>query len=268
MVNNDHGLQQQTNHSDNLCVNASSVGGYDDMDIENYIIGDSGSVADEHNDPVDNDPDLEDRKSQQEFSVFSNHNTNISNDMGTPTIDPTNQTFKEEHAQLQSQHLPEHPQSQPINMPSLDLNDATPNNLLSNTLTSTPSSTSNNNNSYQHQGLLANSNSLNLASALDVCTANGHIPTLPELAQHQPPPTSEASTNTQPLQESITCSTANTISNSNTNNPNAVSPEDDEVGAFFKAVAMKIRNANLSLVALTDLEIEILRVINTSLRNH
>ncbi|XP_011186673.2 uncharacterized protein Adf1_46 [Zeugodacus cucurbitae] len=43
---------------------------------------------------------------------------------------------------------------------------------------------------------------------------------------------------------------------------------DDEVGAFFKAVAMKIRNANMSPVAFTDLQIDILRVINGTLRHN
>ncbi|KAH8242149.1 hypothetical protein KR026_006421 [Drosophila bipectinata] len=46
------------------------------------------------------------------------------------------------------------------------------------------------------------------------------------------------------------------------------SGEDDEIGAFFKAVAMKIRNAQLEPVAFTDLQIDILRVINEALRNH
>ncbi|XP_034483119.1 bromodomain-containing protein DDB_G0280777 [Drosophila innubila] len=44
--------------------------------------------------------------------------------------------------------------------------------------------------------------------------------------------------------------------------------EEDEIGAFFKAVAMKIRNAHLEPVAFTDLQIDILRVINEALRNH
>ncbi|XP_050334906.1 uncharacterized protein LOC126762287 [Bactrocera neohumeralis] len=43
---------------------------------------------------------------------------------------------------------------------------------------------------------------------------------------------------------------------------------DDEVGAFFKAVAMKIRNANMSPVSFTDLQIDILRVINSTLRHN
>ncbi|KAH8373430.1 hypothetical protein KR009_006848 [Drosophila setifemur] len=46
------------------------------------------------------------------------------------------------------------------------------------------------------------------------------------------------------------------------------SSKDDEIGAFFKAVAMKIRNAQLQPVAFTDLQIDILRVINEALRNH
>ncbi|XP_068149856.1 putative uncharacterized protein DDB_G0271606 [Drosophila tropicalis] len=44
--------------------------------------------------------------------------------------------------------------------------------------------------------------------------------------------------------------------------------DDDEIGAFFKAVAMKIRNAQLEPVAFTDLQIDILQVINKALRNH
>ncbi|XP_017042428.1 mediator of RNA polymerase II transcription subunit 15 [Drosophila ficusphila] len=46
------------------------------------------------------------------------------------------------------------------------------------------------------------------------------------------------------------------------------SGDDDEIGAFFKAVSMKIRNAQMEPVAFTDLQIEILRVINEALRNH
>ncbi|KAH8295818.1 hypothetical protein KR018_010160 [Drosophila ironensis] len=46
------------------------------------------------------------------------------------------------------------------------------------------------------------------------------------------------------------------------------SNEDDEIGAFFRAVAMKIRTAQLEPVAFTDLQIDILRVINEALRNH
>ncbi|XP_004534080.1 myb-like protein I isoform X2 [Ceratitis capitata] len=55
------------------------------------------------------------------------------------------------------------------------------------------------------------------------------------------------------------------------NQANQRTPEnagDDEVGAFFKAVAMKIRNAKMSPVAFTDLQIDILRVINETLRNN
>ncbi|XP_055855706.1 uncharacterized protein LOC129918962 [Episyrphus balteatus] len=42
---------------------------------------------------------------------------------------------------------------------------------------------------------------------------------------------------------------------------------DDEVGAFFKAVAMKIRKANMSAVAFTDLQIDILKVITNALKD-
>ncbi|TDG45269.1 hypothetical protein AWZ03_008331 [Drosophila navojoa] len=48
----------------------------------------------------------------------------------------------------------------------------------------------------------------------------------------------------------------------------SMAAEEDEIGAFFKAVAMKIRNAQLEPVAFTDLQIDILRVINEALRNH
>ncbi|XP_022231821.2 uncharacterized protein LOC111080494 [Drosophila obscura] len=44
--------------------------------------------------------------------------------------------------------------------------------------------------------------------------------------------------------------------------------EEDEIGAFFKAVAMKIRSAHMDPLAFTDLQIDILRVINEALRNH
>ncbi|BFF97158.1 uncharacterized protein DMAD_05632 [Drosophila madeirensis] len=48
----------------------------------------------------------------------------------------------------------------------------------------------------------------------------------------------------------------------------SINGEDDEIGAFFKAVAMKIRSAQMEPVAFTDLQIDILRVINEALRNH
>ncbi|XP_064545718.1 putative mediator of RNA polymerase II transcription subunit 26 [Drosophila montana] len=48
----------------------------------------------------------------------------------------------------------------------------------------------------------------------------------------------------------------------------SMATEEDEIGAFFKAVAMKIRSAQLEPVAFTDLQIDILRVINEALRNH
>ncbi|EDV97579.1 putative uncharacterized protein DDB_G0271606 [Drosophila grimshawi] len=48
----------------------------------------------------------------------------------------------------------------------------------------------------------------------------------------------------------------------------SMATEEDEIGAFFKAVAMKIRKAHLEPVAFTDLQINILGVINEALRNH
>ncbi|XP_001352968.3 putative uncharacterized protein DDB_G0287113 isoform X1 [Drosophila pseudoobscura] len=48
---------------------------------------------------------------------------------------------------------------------------------------------------------------------------------------------------------------------------NGSNGEEDEIGAFFKAVAMKIRSAHMEPVAFTDLQIDILRVINDALRN-
>ncbi|XP_055905424.1 uncharacterized protein LOC129940922 [Eupeodes corollae] len=42
---------------------------------------------------------------------------------------------------------------------------------------------------------------------------------------------------------------------------------DDEVGAFFRAVAMKIRKANMSAVAFTELQIDILKVITNALKD-
>lgn len=239
-VTDNQELQQQNNHQDNLCVSAGSVGGYDDMDIDNYIIGDSGSVVDEqHNDPDENEQETaDDHKPQQEFSVvYSNHNTNISNDMGTTGLEPTNQSFEEQQDHQTQQ------QQQHINMPSLDLNDTSTALINADNLTATTS--------YQ-QNPLNNGPNITLAAAvtaLDACTATpSHLTTGTTT-------TLEASTNTDPLQV-------------NTNSLNSVNQEDDEVGAFFKAVAMKIRNAKLSPVAFTDLQIDILRVINGSLRNH
>ena len=250
--------------TDNLSVNPGSVDGYDDMDIDNYIIGDSGSVVNERHDQ-DNETDTEeDRKSQQDFAVFSNHNTNLSNDM--------NASASVEQRQQQDQHQQ---QQQHINMPSLDLNDNTASVLINpDDLNAT---TANSNNSYTQNHLTNsnnNNNNITLASAitpLDICTAVTTSNT--NQKQVVAPLTCEAATNTLPLVDSNN-SNSNNCSSINTNSINNMShvpqqqQEDDEVGAFFKAVAMKIRNTKLSPVAFTDLQIDILRVINSSLRNH
>ena len=252
--------------TDNLSVNPGSVDGYDDMDIDNYIIGDSGSVVNERHDQ-DNETDTEeDRKSQQDFAVFSNHNTNLSNDM--------NASASVEQRQQQDQHQQ---QQQHINMPSLDLNDNTASVLINPDDLNATTTTANSNNSYTQNHLTNsnnNNNNITLASAitpLDICTAVTTSNT--NQKQVVAPLTCEAATNTLPLVDSNN-SNSNNCSSINTNSINNMShvpqqqQEDDEVGAFFKAVAMKIRNTKLSPVAFTDLQIDILRVINSSLRNH
>ena len=257
----------QTNDglTDNLSVNPGSVSGYDDMDIDNYIIGDGGSVINEHHDH-DNETDTEeDRKSQQDFAVFSNHNTNLSNDMNASASVEQRQQ-QDQHQQQQQQQQ----QQQHINMPSLDLNDNTAG-VLINPDDLNATTTANSNNSYTPTHLTNNSNNNNnnnnitLASAithLDICTAVTTSNT------NQKPLTCEASTNTLPLVDSNNSSSVNTNTLNTMSNLPKQQQEDDEVGAFFKAVAMKIRNAKLSPVAFTDLQIDILRVINSSLRNH
>lgn len=262
-VNDDGGQTvglAQTNGAltDNLSVNPVSVDGYDDMDIDNYIIGDGDSVVNEHHEQ-DNETDAEeDRKSQQDFTVFSNHNTNLSNDMNAATS-----TLEQQRQQQDQQQQQQH-----INMPSLDLNETTAGVLINpDDLNATTTTTTNSNNSFTQNHLPNGNTNITLTSAvtpLDICTA-----VTTSSNTNQSPITCDVATNTLPLADNnnTNCSAANrTVVNNN--NVNHLQPEDDEVGAFFKAVAMKIRNAKLSPVAFTDLQIDILRVINSSLRNH
>ncbi|EDW79227.2 uncharacterized protein Dwil_GK25760 [Drosophila willistoni] len=120
-------------------------------------------------------------------------------------------------------------------------------------------------------------------SASDLCVAsydemdienyiNGDVPHTNEdddddddVDEQQHPPTTsvvEIPTNSHP-----TSSHGNNL-NSRYSLPAPTLNDDDEIGAFFKAVAMKIRNAQLEPVAFTDLQIDILHVINKALRNH
>lgn len=247
--------QQQNDHTGNLCVGTGSVGGYDDMDIDNYIIGDSDSVVDEHTHEQDHETGGggDEHKSQQDFSVYTNHNNEDVNVQSTSMNSTSQQAFKPSASPqtLQSTGVAEecehqNNQQQHINMPSLDLSDNTASLISPDNLKASPTVQQ----TYQTQNLTHGSN-IRLTPTLDICSNTAPTP-VPNV-----PLTSEASTNTpQPL-----C-------NSNNNNNNAVNSEDDEVGAFFKAVAMKIRSAKLSPVAFTDLQIDILKVINGSLRNH
>uniref|UniRef100_A0A1I8NXE5 MADF domain-containing protein n=1 Tax=Stomoxys calcitrans TaxID=35570 RepID=A0A1I8NXE5_STOCA len=275
----------QHQHSETLCMATSSVGEYDDMDIDNYIIGDGDSVVDEHNaqEEQEDDTQPEDNTSIQEFSPFGNttkHNGEEEVAARHPNLEATNASYKpsvsvspqtlqttnggggrglvNEHQNQQTHH---------INMPSLDLSDnndviSPDNNMKATTTTQTQQT-------YQASAASSNSPSLSLTTTLDMCAATPPPPapapasTTATQANSTTaaPSTSEAATNTQPTQ--LLPSNSNIASNNN-----SVNSEDDEVGAFFKAVAMKIRSAKLSPVAFTDLQIDILRVINGSLRNH
>lgn len=243
--------QQQSDHTDNLCVNSGSVGGYDDMDIDNYIIGDSGSVVDEHNEHDEQDQETADEpKSQHNFSVYTNHNANDVRASSTGLDSSSSQQAFKASASPQTlqsatgneqHHHQSQQQSQHISMPSLDLSDNS--HLLNNDSLKSSGAA----NQTFHTSNLTNGANINLAPTLDICAA--------AVASSAAPTTSEAATNTpQPV---VSCS-----------NNNSVNGEDDEVGAFFKAVAMKIRNAKLAPVAFTDLQIDILKVINGSLRNN
>lgn len=46
----------------------------------------------------------------------------------------------------------------------------------------------------------------------------------------------------------------------------SITEEDSEVDAFFKTLAMKVKNANLSLSSFTDLQIELLQTIQQKLK--
>ncbi|XP_058976234.1 probable basic-leucine zipper transcription factor C [Musca domestica] len=255
--------QQQAEHTDGLCVTSDSVGGYDDMDIDNYIMGDSDSVVDDHNHHDHEGEEQEDHKSQEDFSVYhTNHSADKVN-MHSTNLDTSNQqafnTSTSPQTLQTSTSVAE--QHQHINMPSLDLNDSSgnliaPDNLKNAVVTSMQQSTS-----YQTSNL-TNGSTLSLTPTQEMCSSSYHATATSNNTPSQLLTTSEASTNTpQP-------SPCNANHTTTTSSSNAVNSDDDEVGAFFKAVAMKIRNAKLSPVAFTDLQIDILKVINCSLRNH
>ncbi|XP_073837030.1 uncharacterized protein isoform X2 [Musca autumnalis] len=259
-VNNNHSLhQQQTEQSNSLCVTTGSVG-YDDMDIDNYIMGDSDSVVDEHNNHEDGQ-DHEEQKSEPDFSVYhTNHNAGeVNMHSSTANLDTSNQqAFKNTTTSPQTLATVTEQQPQSINMPSLDSSDSS-GNLIA------PDNLKNANQLHQtatyQTSNLTNGTSICLTPTLELCSSSSQLTTNIPPVTASVPKTSEASTNTpQPLNNNTA---AATISSNN-----AVNSEDDEVGAFFKAVAMKIRNAKLSPVAFTDLQIDILKVINGSLRNH
>uniref|UniRef100_A0A1B0ANM7 MADF domain-containing protein n=1 Tax=Glossina palpalis gambiensis TaxID=67801 RepID=A0A1B0ANM7_9MUSC len=264
--------QQHSNQSDNLCV---SAGGYDDMDIDDYIIGDSSSVVDDsHHDKGNNGANLEQathsekHKFQSDFGLYGSHG----NQRGTTaTTATTTETSSKQQQQQSQQDL--QPQ-QHINMPSLDLNDSSASSMIGvkpiKSHNSIASNNSNNNNtttsfngalSNHVASAITNGNNLTLNAATNIC------PTAQAITVNNQPNTTEAGTNTTPpstLSPSILAMNQSTANNSNITN----SGDDDEVGAFFKAVAMKIRNAKMSPVAFTDLQINILHVINDTLRNH
>lgn len=85
-----------------------------------------------------------------------------------------------------------------------------------------------------------------------------------KLEVHTPTSTSTRFANTTTPNTPVTAFPMGSCTASGT----TIAVEEDEIGAFFKAIAMKIRNAQLEPVAFTDLQINILRVINDALRNH
>ncbi|XP_075161086.1 uncharacterized protein LOC142233907 [Haematobia irritans] len=243
-------------HSQSLCVPTGNVGEFDDMDIDHYMIGDEDSVEDRQNSTGEQDNEMDDEhKSHQNFSIYTNQTNRDDVGARRSIMDSTNQSFKT------SSSSPQHPtttcadsenrnqHTHHINMPSLDLNDSPnlirPDNLKISTEQPT----------VDYATLPSGSNG-SVTSALDTLTATSTSTRAPSNTPSLVPTTCEASTNTQPAVQILQPSN------------NSVLSEDDEVGAFFKAVAMKIRNAKLSPVAFTDLQIDILKVINGSLRNH
>ncbi|XP_055385608.1 uncharacterized protein LOC129614775 [Condylostylus longicornis] len=85
-------------------------------------------------------------------------------------------------------------------------------------------------------------------------------------------------TNIQHIETATITTIANTTNTPNNNSltvanttncptTSRLTAEDDEIDAFFRAISMKVRRAKLSPIAFTDLQIEILRVINEKFRN-
>ncbi|XP_054733419.1 uncharacterized protein LOC129241221 [Anastrepha obliqua] len=331
-----HQHQHQLQH-DICVVSGSSVGGYDEMDIDHYIIGHASDTGvNDDGDDMDAEDDDEDRKSHQHFPDYapsSTSNTTINNNSNQPECgnnlerqENEYKDIKENNAEQQGVTLQQQQQHQPQEQQTL-LKVATQStqqhhqsqqqqhhhqqqqqHLLtlevggeSHTATLTTSDES----IIQHQqhdyandmkqqqlpqqthahglinggntNLTANNNSANVLG--ENCGMAAIINASASLSMDSI--NLQTLTNSSPMTSSVsTAATSGTMSGavpiaaavtSTSTIANPTSTEhlgDDEVGAFFKAVAMKIRSAKMSPVAFTDLQIDILRVINETLRNH
>lgn len=252
---------QQT---DDLCI--GSVDDYDEMDIENYML----TQNEQDDDYVG------------EFPVLNSNPNNLETNL--TTIDTSTHLYNTE--QIQQNQIEQDGQENPMphqieDKPLMKLKEfyKLPNNLIistnSNNLTAFVSSSTNDLNVSSQNTLTDDNNSTSsntinsLNLAVDVCTA-----TDPKPASTPPPATLDA---TQDFFNNIIDSTMATTSSSCSEileqnidhspvEKKVLNQDNDEVGAFFKLMALKVRNANLTPVALTNLEIQILHVINSSLK--
>ncbi|XP_037938973.1 GATA zinc finger domain-containing protein 10 [Teleopsis dalmanni] len=236
--------QQSSRHEDNICVvngTDSVVSGYDEMDIDNYIIGD------ESNGPHEDVEEDEDHKSQQQFPDYtntSNENNELDEEEDFKDIktNAANLVTITQHAQLLQHQQQNTQQQQQANQDEhilpIDVTDVAALATTEESLHTTHQDFNLDTPTHPQPQSLLNGAATNSNSVPSDIVNLNHL-------------TLKATNNSN-----VSGTTSSTIE------------EDDEVGVFFKAVAMKIRNAKLSPVAFTDLQINILQVINGSLRNH
>lgn len=325
-----HDLHTATH--DMCVVSGSSVGGYDEMDIDHYIIGHTSDTGanDDGIDMVAAD-DEEDRKSHQHFTEYPPSSTsNMTANNSATQQDNGNDVKSEVHefkdikesnimiqqsavslqAQLQQQSSQQQqPQSQLVlsqqhhQQPLLKLKSQTTQHhqhLLTidvgdKTSTATLTAREKCIMQIQHQQQpqqqihdfsnemkpqhtltsgLVNSGSANLTSNNNCGMAILNPSTSLSMeainlqplvsSSHNSSTTTATTTTMHAPSTSVTAASLPIVDNQRATD----TVGDDEVGAFFKAVAMKIRNANMSPVSFTDLQIDILRVINGTLRHN
>ncbi|KAM7358375.1 uncharacterized protein ACRADG_003370 [Cochliomyia hominivorax] len=228
-----------------------------EIDIDDYMIQDNGDDVEEY---CNEQEFIEDKSGQEEFAVLR---TTANNELqhGVCTVSTSNQEFQSEQHNPLTDLVPQ----QLIDMPTIEINEKNLN--LTNNTISNSSTTRNNHNSESFTLEPDNIISIPHVASLDISSAPV---TLADSTNPEPTPSSSAVNAEQVFgqnnNEQIISTTSSLGSNilTNTNTPSY--EENDEVATFFKLVSMKVRNANLSHVALTELQIGILHLINDSLK--